>query len=140
MIPRKKKTCKFCGEQKYMFSNGLCLECWKSENPPNFKKTAIEKKPYKIKQVSSTQEKRLAKYRELRKIYLQNHPNCEARLTGCRLKSNQIHHKGGRDGNNLFKHFLALCDHCHHVIEMEPEMAKKEGFSISRIKTDEDEQ
>jgi hypothetical protein len=31
-IERKKKTCKRCGEPNYIFSKGLCNQCWKIEN------------------------------------------------------------------------------------------------------------
>lgn len=139
MISRKKKKCKECKEEKYLFGHGLCKECYSVKNNKPLKRTNIEKKPYKINPVSKTQEQRLKKYREKREKYLKDKPFCEARLSGCRLKADQIHHMKGRDGNNLFKHFLGVCDNCHRTIELNPEMAKELNLSISRLKKDEDD-
>ena len=74
-------------------------------------------------------------YRLLRLDYLLDHPRCEASIAPiCTYRSTQIHHKAGR-GSNLTNadKFLAVCDNCHHWIEMNPKLAKEAGFSESRL-------
>ena len=89
-------------------------------------------KPQKpIPKVSKNQKKRLEKYLQLRNEYLQNNPVCEV----CKTKpSGEIHHRKGRDGNNLFGYFLAVDRECHRYIEENSEWAKSMGYTISRLK------
>lgn len=60
---------------------------------------------------------------------------CE--VEGCVHKATQIHHKKGRIGDALYNDFLAICEDCHRKVEENPEWAKENGYSVSRIK-DED--
>ena len=115
------------------------MGCWKQCVPQKpLKKTEIKNNRQKIKQVSNSQKTRNERYAEERKIYLENNPLCKARLLGCTFVATQIHHMEGRDGENLFKHFLEVCENCHHEIEMNPEMAKEREFSRTRLKTEND--
>lgn len=124
MIKRKLKKCKRCEKDSYIFGKGLCKTCY------NATKTVSIKKPIPIKKESTNQKRRTKKYLALRKIYLQENPICEC----CHLeRANEIHHKAGRDGENLFKDFLAVCSNCHHNIEMNPEWAKENGYSKTRL-------
>lgn len=125
MITRKKKWCKGCESEQFLFGKKLCINCYNKQN-----NNGIKKSESKIPRISKTQKSREAKYKELQTIYLQNNPICECCATA---KSVEIHHKAGRDGNNLFQHFLAVCRTCHDKIEMNPIWAKENGYSISRL-------
>lgn len=135
-MQRKKKRCKKCELEKYLWSNGMCQLCWNSENPVTFKKTPINKKEYKIVRVSKVGKDRTKRYSKLRALYLNKHQICEV----CNHKqATEIHHKRGRDGDNLFNHFLAVCRDCHQMIETNPHTAYKNGWTESRLKNKEDE-
>jgi len=118
LITRKKKTCKQCKDEKYIFSSGLCLQCWKTI------------KGTKIPPVSSRNKERQVEYLRLREEYLRTHPKCEV----CNLQdATEIHHKRGRIGENLFNDFLAVDRDCHRQIEENPQWAKEQNFSLSRL-------
>ena len=86
-----------------------------------------------IPKISKNQKKRLEKYQKKRDEYLKNHPVCEV----CGNKpATEIHHRKGREGNNLFQYFLAVDRECHTWIENNSEKAKEKGWSISRMKND----
>jgi len=123
-IRQKKKKCKECGNDVYLFSHGMCKKCYSIKNPPQIKKSRISKKP------SESLRQRLKKYKLLKIQYLATHPICEV----CLIKHSQdIHHKAGRIGDNLFQHFLAVCRPCHNRIEENPEWAYENNYSISRL-------
>lgn len=132
MIPQKLKICRRCKKKKKLFSNKMCLECCRIVNPPKPLKKS------RVKPISTTQKKRNEKYAEKRKIYLEEKKLCEARLDGCTVESTEIHHPRGRDGDNLFGPFLAVCRNCHQFIEANPEEAKRLGFSETRLKKEEE--
>jgi hypothetical protein len=87
-------------------------------------------RPYSLKR-----QKENKKYTALRKKFLEDHPVCEARLEGCTVEANQVHHKKGRIGGDFLdvKDFLAVCYSCHSVIEREPLKAKQLNLSTSRL-------
>lgn len=122
---QKLKECKNCKVPSKLFSKGLCKLCW----------TKLFAKPIKrdnkLHKISQNEKERQRKYRELSRIYLLEHSICEVCGT---KKSEEIHHKAGRIGNNLFQHFLAVCRLCHRKVEENPTWAKENNFSISRIK------
>lgn len=100
----------------------------------------IEKKKQKpIPKVSQKQVERLAQYRKVRDHFMKEHPNCQARLQGCTIKSTDCHHSRGKVGDLLTdnRYFKALCRSCHSYIETHPFNAKEMGFSLSRLKTTE---
>lgn len=115
----KSKPCAEYGCSKPVFSKGLCKyhAAIKALKTPN-KKVVSEKK-----------KERLAKYYELRDAYLKEHPVCE--VEGCEHQATQIHHKMGR-GDNLHKHFLAVCFDCHRRIEDNPSFAYENEYSLKR--------
>lgn len=119
MIQRKKKICQGCQTEQFIFSKGLCLLCYNMKNSK------------RIKPVSSEREKRLEKYNELRISYLKKHRKCEVK--NCNKEAVEIHHKKGRIGDNLFNDFLATCHEHHMQIEQDPDWAKHEGYTQSRI-------
>lgn len=126
MIERKKKPCWLCGDSDYLFSKGLCKPCWQKMYAKGINRGTRKK----IAWQSTTYRDRMSRYKDLRKEYLSNHPVCEV----CGTKpANEIHHKRGRIGENLFKDFLAVDRECHIRIEENPEWAKEMAYSLSRF-------
>jgi hypothetical protein len=120
MIERKKKECKRCKQMRYLFAKGLCKNCWNGEH-----RKPIDRTVHQIKVISDARKERDEKYFPLRDAYLAEHCMCEV----CNLReSSEIHHKGGRVGDNMFKDFLAVCRECHTRIHDFPEWAKEQGF------------
>lgn len=74
-------------------------------------------------------------YLTLRKVFLENHPNCEANLPGCTKQATTIHHSQGRIGKRLIdvKTFVPLCGSCHRWCENNVEAAKELGLSLNRL-------
>ena len=130
MIRIKLKICKECKKETRIFSKGMCLQCWQLLHYKPLKRSRPNK-------VSQRQQQKNEIYSEERTIFLKEHPLCQCRHVGCTMKATEIHHKRGRDGDNLFKYFLACCSNCHHWIEMNPVEAKEQGFSESRLTNEE---
>lgn len=131
----KPKICCECQKEKIIFSKKMCKSCWvvnyqKPLKRGTFSSTTTRfQKP--ISKISRSQRKKLEKYQKQRNEYLKEHPLCQV----CHGKpSSEIHHRKGRDGNNLFQYFLAVDHECHRKIEENPEWAKEMGYSISRLK------
>ena len=84
MIPRKKKICKGCGNEKYIFGKGLCDYCYNLQ----FSKP--------IKKVSEKRNKENEIYFAKRKIFLSRKENIICPITG--EKTTEIHHIKKRIG------------------------------------------
>lgn len=140
----KLKKCDRCGEQKVIWKNHLgnryCQACWKLELPKSSQsnKPTVRRKP--IPQRSPTRLKLELQYSKVRKVFLSNHPVCEAHLSGCTTQATDVHHKAGRVGKLYLDEskWLALCRACHSWIETHPKEAREMGFSISRLQTEDD--
>jgi hypothetical protein len=94
-----------------------------------------EEKP--VKRISIRSVKRMAEERlfaKKKKEYLTAHIRCEVK--GCNRVSEDIHHKKGRVGKLLYdeRFFLAVCRNHHTEIETNPDAAKQNGYSLSRLK------
>jgi hypothetical protein len=94
-----------------------------------------EEKP--VKRISIRSVKRMAEERlfaKKKKEYLTAHIRCEVK--GCNRVSEDIHHKKGRIGKLLYdeRFFLAVCRVHHTEIETNPDAAKQNGYSLSRLK------
>lgn len=90
-----------------------------------------------IKKVSDkTSEVLRKKYMPIARLFIKQHPKCQAKLEGCTKDSKTIHHKRGRLGELLIdtNNFLACCFNCHRIIEDNPDTAKEMGLSNSRLK------
>jgi hypothetical protein len=125
VIKRYKKKCTGCKNKEYLFGHGLCRQCY---NIKYLKPIPTSKIP--INKISNSQKKRHANYMLLRNEYLLENPICER----CNLHfATECHHKKGKDGINLFRHFMAVCRKCHQYIEVNSKEAKEEGWTISRI-------
>jgi hypothetical protein len=130
---------------------GYCLECndgklkdvisgkckthyWARVRKKSAEKNKGKVKPrVKINKVSKSQVSRTRKYLKLKKAHLEKYPFCQAKVCCEGLPAVDIHHKAGRIGDNLFKHFLSVCRKCHDWIEDNPEEAKKLKLSINRL-------
>jgi hypothetical protein len=90
-----------------------------------------KKKPISIKSVKRMAEERL--YLKKKKEYLTAHIRCEVK--GCNRVSEDVHHKKGRVGKLLYdeKYFMAVCRLHHTEIEINPDWAIKNGYSVKRL-------
>lgn len=87
---------------------------------PDPKPEKVEKKkPTKIKPLSDKRSKQNKVYLTVRKVYLENHPECEIKLDGCTGLSTEIHHTKKRTGELLcdVRYFKATCRNCHTIVE-----------------------
>lgn len=135
-IARKKKLCKECKLDKYIFGRGLCSSCYKKNyKPPKSKKKHSEDFREKGKQ-------RNLEYKKAREEFLLTHDHCEVALEGCLApyptfdrEFLQVHHKKGRIGSLLTdqKYFLCVCGVCHRFLEDNSQWAKDNGYSLSRL-------
>ena len=111
-----------------VFSNGYCRK-------HQYLRTDKKKPKKSINPFSEKMLEGLKVYKQKRLIYLEAHPNCQAKVNNeCTKISTQIHHRAGRVGEKLTdeKNFLAVCHHCHVYIELHPIEAKEKGWSIER--------
>jgi hypothetical protein len=95
------------------------------------------KKPIRksISRFSKKREKENRKYSTLRKRFLEEGDECEAKLPGCTFFATELHHPAGRVGKNLLevKKCKKVCRNCHQRIELRPNEAKQLGLSESRL-------
>ncbi|OPC53429.1 hypothetical protein [Elizabethkingia bruuniana] len=124
MIPRKKKICKSCETEKYLFGKGLCKPCY----------LRINNKP--INKISQKHKELLSEYTVIRKEFLEScNYICKPNLENCTRKATEVHHMKGKVSKELYlnpKYFLPTCSSCHKYIEEHPEFAYENGFSIKR--------
>lgn len=108
--------------------NEYCFQHNRIYGRPDAKK---EKTP--IAKVSESRKDDLKEYRKLRKAFLIAHPKCQVK--GCQKVSMEVHHKEGRIGEKLndVMTFLAVCDEHHRLIEENPQWAKEQKYSKSRL-------
>ena len=125
MISRKKKICKECGDEEYLFGLGLCLRCYQKQK----RKEAIEKQKQahtalKVSKWGNTTFKR-RKSQETAYTALCKQIDQEASDAGkfkCFFCSKDItgayshHHLKGRDGDLLTdKRYIVLAHNsCHY--------------------------
>ena len=112
----------------------MCQSCYWSDNKKKNEgkqKTIKEFKP--IPKISQKRKIENAKYIVLRIEFLGKKENSICPVTG--EKTTEIHHKKGRVGNLFLdvRYWLAVSREGHKRIEENPEWAKKEGYSLSRL-------
>lgn len=111
-----------------------CKSCW-SKIMSGEKVVPIQKKQKPIAKHSDKRKKQEVAYQILRKVYLNTHCSCEAKISkNCKKFSDQIHHKSGRIANLLCDDtkFLAVCSPCHIWIENNRIESIELGFSELR--------
>ena len=112
----------------------MCQSCYWSDNKKKNEgkqKTIKEFKP--IPKISQKRKIENAKYIVLRTEFLGKKENQVCPITG--KKTTEIHHKKGRVGSLFLdiRYWLAVSREGHKKIEENPEWAKKEGYSLSRL-------
>ena len=91
-----------------------------------------KKKRKRIRGVSIQRERENKLYSKARKEHLSDDPNCGV----CRnKKATTVHHMKGRIGPLIYdkRWFLSACMPCHEEIELNPQWAKEQGYSINRL-------
>ncbi len=85
-----------------------------------------------IKKVTAKRAAQNTEYLKLRKQYLEAYPCCE--VEECNLKSVEIHHKEGREGERLTdtNNFMAVCHSHHEHITVNSKDAIEKGYSKLR--------
>lgn len=94
----------------------------------------IEAQGYtQIKKVSDKRKIEQESYILLSKAFLQRNPICQ--YEGCNDKSTDTHHMAGRTGANYLDNtkWKAFCRNHHSIVELNPQMAKENGYSLSRL-------
>ena len=109
------------------YCSALCKKTY--GKPPNLK--LKEMKP--IPKVSKKRQIENAKYSVLRIEFLSKKENQICPISGD--PTTDIHHKRGRIGGLFLdtSHWVALSREAHKFVEENPEWAKKNGFSLSRL-------
>lgn len=123
MIQRKKKTCKGCDKERYIFGRGLCANCYRSQQKP-------------IKKISEKQKSVISEYTKVRRAFLEKNPLCKARLSDCTYIATDVHHLAGKTNREKYlnvENFMPLCRNCHQEIENGGSWVYERGFKLKRI-------
>ena len=133
-IKAKEGVCVVCNCKRLIYSKKKCQSCYWSDNKKKNEgkqKTIKEFKP--IPKISQKRKIENAKYIVLRIEFLGKKENSICPVTG--EKTTEIHHKKGRVGSLFLdiRYWLAVSREGHKKIEENPEWAKKEGYSLSRL-------
>ena len=110
----KKKICEGCDTLTYIYKNvggkKYCKPCTYKLFPSS-----------PIKKVSDKKKQEDVEYSKKRKLFLEAHPSCQAKLPGiCTGQATDIHHL--YSGKNRSKYYLqvdtykAVCRNCHNYI------------------------
>ena len=139
----KLKLCAGCDRMKIIWKNvegkRYCQQCsiGVAKLDVRAKPTrAVPSRSTRIKQVSDKRQKLLVAYKTLQEVYKKTHKMCEAKLPGCTLVGQDVHHMAGKASDELYidtTQWLFVCRHCHRIIEENPVMAKELGLSKSRL-------
>lgn len=97
-------------------------------------KVKVKKVRKPIKKVSDRRKAQNAEYKKLRVQFLLENPQC---CVYPELKATEVHHEAGRIEDLLcdMSKWKPVSRRGHLKIEMEPEWAKANGFSLERLKT-----
>lgn len=117
----KKKTCDGCRRVKNIWKNVLengerkryCAYCWSAHESNNSLKPTAHKP---IRPRSSKRSAQEIAYNKRIRVWKQEHPYCEIAIFGvCTHKTQDVHHKGGRENDLLLAEsdWLATCRACH---------------------------
>lgn len=93
--------------------------------------TAGQQKPRSgLKRVSSARVLAQKVYGDKRRIFMAEHPQCQAGLKGCTQQATECHHAHGRTGKNYLdaSTFRALCAPCHRFVHAHPNQARTLGL------------
>ena len=129
------KICSGCNRSKKIWKNVLedgerkryCKECWSCQTKHSYKPTT--QKPLAPR--SQKRAKQEKEYSAKRKIFLSEHPLCQANISGlCTSQSTDIHHIKGRSGELLLEvsEWMSACRSCHDWIHLNPKIARDKGL------------
>lgn len=124
MIERKLKQCTGKDHMAYLFSHGMCKDCWNANYGKAPKKVSVKHKEV------------LDLYKIVSKKFKERNSLCQAKLEGCTKITESVHHLKGKNSKELWlaeATFLATCNHCHRLIEDMGEEVYELGFKIKRI-------
>lgn len=126
-IKPKKKVCKgerkadhfpACGKMVYIFSNGLCIDCYKRW------------KQFKIPKVSEKRKAENEAYKLLRENFLKQDKNKICPITG--KQATEIHHTySGKDRAKYYlitSTWIAVSREGHNWIHEHPKEARQKGY------------
>jgi hypothetical protein len=84
-----------------------------------------------VKKVGDSLKEKMKLYRPKARKFITMNPKCKM----CGVPSECIHHRAGRLGDNLLDEstWVALCFSCHRFVEENPDWAKENGYSDSRL-------
>lgn len=123
--------CIRCGGSPIEY-DGLCASCRSDDR----KAARIAAKPVKApqwtKKVSDKRQDQNKEYLKERLKFLKANPICQV----CeKSKSTEVHHKKGRTNDMLLKteFWLAVCSRDHIFIEMKPDWARENDYTLSRL-------
>lgn len=130
--------CLDCGNEK-IEAEGRCASCRhairKAEREAS-KPKKVYQLPRQNKPIPKVSEKRSVdneKYDGLRKAFLVDNPDCQAKLLECEKKSTDVHHAAKRGRNFLeVSTWMAVCRTCHTRIEtvLSAPERREQGFLI----------
>lgn len=127
--PRQKRyKCKACDSDFTKWTNMSWLHWCSDSCRIEYQKTRLAKA---IRPRSVKRSKQETEYRRIRVKFLEDHPKCAVYPE---LDSTEIHHMKGRIGKLLTdtRFFLAVSRQGHERIEMNPEWAIENGYSLLR--------
>lgn len=115
------------------------------KRPPKIYSFTTKAVPKPIKSISKKQAKIDSEYSKVRKHFLALNSKCQ--VQGCQCEATDVHHKRGRGrgyfdqwatDNSIYltidtRWFFASCREHHTLIEVNPEWAKEEGYSLNRL-------
>ena len=143
----KEKTCENdeCKKKftpKYRSTEKHCSKSCYYADEKTKKKVSMYSAP--IKKVSEKRQKENREYLKLRKVFLQDPKNQICPVKG--IQTTEVHHKMGRigyaddwareNGITLFldvRFWLAVSSPGHKLIELQPEWAKRNNYSLKRL-------
>ena len=134
LIKAKEGVCVCCEQKRLIYSKKMCQSCYWSENRKKNLEKPKEKKVFKpIPKISKKRKVENLQYQVSRIEFLGKKENLICPVTG--EKTTEIHHKKGRVGSLFLdtRFWLAVSRKGHKKIEENPEWAKKEGYSLSRL-------
>lgn len=132
LIKHKKKHCKGCDTDQFLFGYQLCKVCYNKKKIAE-KKLKATKPRAKIKQVSDKKKVELNIYSKKRAEFLKKYPVCAGAgiIEGCYYDQLlTIHHLCGREGENMLddKNWMTLCMPCHTFVHNAGSWAYEHGF------------
>lgn len=120
---------------KQFENNRYCKNCWHKIKPPTpLKQSALPKTQKPIAKESPKRKKESILYSTMRKVYLDQHPQCEINIPGVcsHQNANQIHHTySGKDRDKYFLDtatWKATEQNCHDWVHTHPIEAREMGY------------